>query len=49
MILKNINNKYEFIVNLLELLKNLLQSDDFMRAQKSFLDFRKITSLLKDG
>jgi hypothetical protein len=48
MILKNINSKYQFIVYLLELLKNLLQSDDFMRAQKSFLDFRKLTILLRE-
>ena len=48
MILKNLSSKYQFIVYLLDLLKNLLQSDDFMRAQKSFLDFRKLTLLLRD-
>ncbi len=47
-ILKNLTFKYQFIVFLLELLKNLLQSDDFMRAQKSFLEFRKLVYLLKD-
>ena len=47
-ILKNLTSKYQFIVFLLELLKNLLQSDDFMRAQKSFLEFRKLVYLLKD-
>ena len=48
LILKNLSSKYQFIVFLLELLKNLLQSDDFMRAQKSFLEFRKLVYLLKD-
>ena len=42
------HTKYQFIVFLLELLKNLLHSDDFMRAQKTFLDYRKLTVLMKD-
>jgi len=41
------NSKYHFIIFLLELLKNLLHSDDFMRAQKSFLDYRKLVTVLK--
>jgi hypothetical protein len=36
-VLKNLNNKYQFIIFLLELLKNLLKSEDFIRPQKSFL------------
>jgi hypothetical protein len=36
-VLKNLNNKYQFIIFLLELLKNLLKSEDFLRPQKSFL------------
>lgn len=47
-ILKNLHIKYTFVVYVLELLKCLLQSEDFLRTQKSFLEYRKLVLLLKE-
>lgn len=46
-ILKNMKQNYTFIVFLLYLLKTLLKSEDFMRSQKSLLEYRRIFDLFK--
>ena len=47
LLLSSLNNDYPFIIYALHLMKTLLQSKDFIKSQKSLLEFRKIFGLLK--
>jgi hypothetical protein len=46
-VLDHINNEYPFIIYNLHLLKTLLHSKDYLKSQKSLLEFRKLYQLLK--
>lgn len=48
-ILKNLNEKYGFLELLLELLVCLLRSEEFLKTNKSFLEFRRLVGLLREG
>jgi hypothetical protein len=47
-LIKNITPDYPFLVYALHLLKALLDSRDFIKSQKSLLEFRKLYSIIKD-
>lgn len=47
-LLGNLTNNYTFLIHVLYLLKNLLQSRDYIKSQKTLLEFRKIFNLIKD-
>lgn len=47
-LLKNLHSEYPFLIYLLHYMKILLESTDYIRSQKSLLEFRKIYELLKD-
>jgi hypothetical protein len=47
MLIKNLLPDYPFLIYALHLLKALLQSRDFVKSQKSLLEFRKIYAIVK--
>jgi hypothetical protein len=47
-LIKNIAPDYPFLVYALHLFRALLQSRDFIKSQKSLLEFRKIYSIIKE-
>ena len=47
LILNNMSNDYPFIIYLLHLLKTLFKSRDYLKSQKSLLEFRKLFNLLR--
>ena len=47
-ILNNLKADYSFIIFSLILLKTLLQSEDYIKVQKSIMEFRKLFNILKD-
>lgn len=47
-LIKNISTDYHFLIYALHLLKALLSSRDFIKSQKSLLEFRKIYSIIKE-
>lgn len=46
-LLTNANSEYPFVVHALHLLKSLLKSQDYIKSQKSLLEFKKIFGILK--
>jgi hypothetical protein len=46
-LLNNLSSDYHFILYNLHLLKTLLQSRDYLKSQKSLLEFRKLFNLLR--
>lgn len=46
-LLNNLTHDYPFIIFALYLLKTMLQSRDYLKSQKSLLEFRKIFNILK--
>lgn len=46
-LLNNLTTDYSFIIYALCLLKTLLQSRDYLKSQKSLLEFRKIFNILR--
>ena len=47
-ILNRLKPDYTFIIFLLELTKTLLKSEDYLRSQKSLLEWRRLFDLYKD-
>lgn len=47
-LIKNTTPDYPFLIYVLHLLKALLQSRDFVKSQKSLLEFRKIYAIVKE-
>ena len=45
--LNRLSPDYPFIIFLLTLMKTLLSSEDYLRTQKSLLDFRKLFDIIK--
>jgi hypothetical protein len=48
MLLNNLNKDYPFLIYALYLLRALLQSRDYLKSQKTLLEFRSIHPLLRD-
>lgn len=46
-LLDNLTTDYSFIIYALYLFKTLLQSRDYLKSQKSLLEFRKLFNILK--
>lgn len=46
LIYSNLNSEYTFIIFLLTLVKHLLQGNDYLKAQSSVLEYRKIFDIL---
>jgi hypothetical protein len=46
-LLTNANIEYPFVVHALHLLKSVLKSQDYIKSQKSLLEFRKIYGIVK--
>jgi hypothetical protein len=47
-LLKNITSDYPFLIYALHLLKYLLSSRDYVKSQKSLLEFKKIYNIIKE-
>ena len=45
-ILDNLKNEYNFIIYVLTLFRTLLNSNDYLKSQKSFVEFRRLFDLL---
>lgn len=48
LLVKNMNSSYQFILSLLHLLKELLRNREFMKAQKSIVEFKQLFKILKE-
>lgn len=48
LLVKNMNSNYTFIVLLLHLLKELLRNREFMKSQKSIMEFKQLFKILKE-
>jgi hypothetical protein len=48
LLLKNLNNSYQFIIHLLQLLKELLRNREFVKALKSIAEFKQLFKILKE-